>query len=144
MRQIIPCLSILFLTACFNASNKSPSADKDFKINYVDSIVGDGCTESYTFDTIPTGKNKFVFSSDLMETADINIDGKDVYLKHNTNYVTNDTQYVHVWTSDLWTVEIKTHSVKQTCDECSYNKGTMTIKSGNKIKVIKIHGESGC
>jgi len=78
-----------------------------------------------------------------MESANINVNHEELSLKKDTSYTVGQ-EYIEVWKGGMWTVETKLHSVKQTCDECSYNKGTLTIKATDFIKVFKVHGESGC
>lgn len=141
MKRIILYITIHILTAC--STDNVVSFDKNFKVGYIDTILNDGCTESYTYDSIPTENSNYIFSSDMMESATININNENIFLKKNTSY-SEGNKYVEIWKGGMWTVETKLTEIKKTCEECSYNKGTITIRTNQIEKVFKVHGESGC
>ncbi|MBX3164185.1 MAG: hypothetical protein KF900_06855 [Bacteroidetes bacterium] len=134
IKYIIFCLTIVFsLVSCTSSEN----SEKDFQIGYTNTTMEmhHGCVRHYTYDTI--SKNKYdavLFIADLVENrASMNINGKEIILKRDTLDTSN------IWIANSYTVQINTH-VTEELEEFSYVEGTLTIKNGNKVKVIKVRG----
>ena len=114
-------------------------------LNFIDTIVADGCSELYTLDNVSLKEKKYIFSHDKFETANIKIGTENIMLKTDTFYSVSENLWVKIFKGNGYTVEIRITETKQTGDEVYYEKGTLEINHNGQPKYkVDIHGESGC
>jgi len=109
---------------------------------------GYGGGDFFTYDTtaiIPNKfPNRFIFISNLMDSAVIRIKGKDVYLiKDTINSIARrqDDTWQEVWKGKGYTIILKMKVLKDE-DESIYSKGILEIITTKFRKKFKVHGNS--
>ncbi|HEX8514566.1 MAG TPA: hypothetical protein VF868_00095 [Bacteroidia bacterium] len=128
--------SFILMTAC---------KDKQATLNYVDTIIENGCSGTFTYDSISLDQKQFIFTTDVMEHANIKIGEKEILLKKDSTITPTENEQIDIYSGEGYTINLIINKVNQIGDEVYTKSGTLLITKDKIIKYkIKIHGESGC
>lgn len=96
----------------------------------------------YTFDTSKLSKNKYIFLSNLADSAAIKMNGEIVYLNIDTlhNKKLSDNLEQNVWKGNGYIVVLTLKVIREGQDEEVYCVGSLEIIKGSKKKKFKIYG----
>ncbi|HET9430591.1 MAG TPA: hypothetical protein VFO70_05410, partial [Chitinophagaceae bacterium] len=72
------------------------------------------------------------------------VHGKLVYLDRQSRRDLPDGGYEEVFSTDGYTVTLRTKETGKTGDELSIYSGTLEMEKSGVKKMIKVHGEVGC
>lgn len=141
MLVVIVCLSGRLAGA--EISGQPPTRRLDYFPSLPKAI--DGCAGTYTYDSVPLKRKKYVFADDLQEHAFIYVGGKEIALKRTSHAVlSGDKTFKDIYTGAGYIVTTVIKDVKDVGDEGSYEEGTLEVRKGEFVLKIKIHGEAGC
>ncbi|HET7003219.1 MAG TPA: hypothetical protein VFI33_17975 [Puia sp.] len=104
----------------------------------------DGCSGSYTYDTISLKNEKFIVITDLQKLAFIRINGEIIKLTLYEEKHPSDKSFIGKYKGGGYTIIINTVEGKQIGDELWLSSGTLEISNGNHKQILRIHGEGGC
>lgn len=105
----------------------------------------DGCSGTYTYDSVPLKKERYIFVDDLQELAFLYVSGKEIQLKKIKSLVFPGGKKTRtVYQGSGFKVILIVREVKQTGDEVTYLEGTLEVNYGQTSLNFKIHGEAGC
>ena len=124
-------------------SGQTPS----IRLDYFPSLpkVIDGCSGTYTYDSVSLKKEKYIFADDLQEHAFIYVAGKEIALKRTSHVVlAGGKTFKDVYTGSGYTVTAIVKDVKDVGDEGSYETGALEVRKGQFVLKLKIHGVAGC
>jgi hypothetical protein len=152
MKYIFLFFSIFLVFACsYISTNKektvieSIDSKKECKLDFFDlmppkyGLSGD----FYTYDTVDISPNKYIFISDLTESAIIKINEVEIHLKiDQVNSKPRENDYFEeVWKGNGIIVILKLRIVKED-DEELYCRGKLEISTKKTIIEFNIHGSS--
>jgi hypothetical protein len=104
----------------------------------------DGCSESFTYDSISLKHEKYIAITNLQKLAFIRVNGITIRLTLFEKKHPSDKEFISTYKCDGYTIIISTILGKQIADEEWLDSGTMKILKGNLQSVLKIHGVGGC
>lgn len=139
MQRFVPPLFVVVLFGFTPAQS--------FQLGYFPSLPKaiDGCSGTFTYDSISLKKEKYIFVDDLQEQAFIFVGGKEIVLKKVKDIVSADGKKFHtVYTGSGYTATLLIREIKAVGDEVGYFEGTLEVVYGQTSAKFKIHGEAGC
>ena len=145
--------ALMFAVACSHSQKDSKRAgnqsfgDSSLHLAAFSSVPDtlEGCSGTYTFDTLDLKKGDKIFLTKLSEFAIIRIGKKDIYLKYDSldSREINEKTQKEVFKGYGYTAILITR-VDKVVDETFESSGTLEI-IGNKRRIkIKVHGIAGC
>ena len=104
----------------------------------------DGCSGSFTYDSISLKHEKYIVITDLQNLAFIKISGEIIKLTLYEKKHPSDKRFIEKYKGSGYTLILSTVEGKQIGDELWLSSGTIEISNGNHKLILKIHGEGGC
>jgi hypothetical protein len=105
----------------------------------------DGCSGTYTYDSVALKKERYIFVENLQELAFLYVSGKEIALNKIKSLVLPGGKKTRTeYQGSGYTVILIVREVKQTGDEVTYLEGTLEVKYGQTSLSFKIHGEAAC
>jgi hypothetical protein len=95
----------------------------------------------YTYDTTLLSAKKYIFLSDLTDSAIIKIRGTDIHLSNKGSKKLSENRVQDVWEGEGYTVTLTLKVVKED-DEKLYCTGTLEVWNKNSKSVFKVQGYS--
>lgn len=150
--------ALFYLISCSNNEYSASRSKRDRKVNITKETQSDSlgnpeyfhslpqnfglAGDFYTFDSSKLSENRYIFLSNLADSAAIKMNGEIVYLHIDTlgsNKLSDDLEQ-NVWKGNGYIVVVTLKVLREEKDEEVYCVGTLEIIRGNKMKKFKIHG----
>jgi hypothetical protein len=149
MRQLIVVVAFLTMGGLlWNIVAAQPvDSTQTLRLDYFPSLpkATDGCSGTYTYDSVPLKKERYIFVDNLQDLAFLYVIGKEIALKKIKSLVFPCGKKVRTeYQGSAYTVILIVREVKQTGDEVNSLEGTLEVKYGQASLSFKIHGEAGC
>lgn len=126
----------------------TPKGPTAFVLNFFSSIPDtiDGCGSFFTYDTLETANDRYIFLSNLDEFAMIRVNGQFVYLNRNiaeSRELDPGSSYVEVFEGSGYKTILTVQKTKS-YGEGGFYKGTLEVIRGKERITLRVHGEMGC
>lgn len=146
MRNIHKPFTLSLLLAFFSLLAKGQQPAETIVLEFFKKIPSqiDGCSGTYTYDSLSLQTSKYVFVTNLQEAAFIKVAGKQIALQRTGTKILSGKIYKTTFKGSGYTVVLTTRTLRQTGEEAWIEGGTLELSHGTVRRTIKIHGESGC
>ncbi len=136
-------IPIILLVCIIEMHAYSQNQNSQIKVGFIkhipDSLSGEG--EVYSYDSISLKREKYILATDYNYGV-IRINNKNIYLKHIINKKTKPDSLIQLFSGNGYLIKIITKKTG-TVDYTYTSKGTIEIKKGSMIKIIKVHCVGG-
>jgi hypothetical protein len=131
---------------CFIFVTVFGQKEAPIKLDYFKEIPSeiDGCSGSFTYDSIPLKNQKYVVVVDLQNLAFVRINGTIIRLTLSEHKNITKNKSKDSYQGGGYSVILTTTEGRRIGDELYLSSGTIEISNGKQKSIFKIHGEAGC